>query len=164
MEAITDPSTPAFLQEVEASAASLRLVQVPGKGRYSLLRLRRFWLRRVEAHIALRCRFWFRRVEAHIALHCRFWTRTLFGLVTSLALVEIVWWLLLSGWLFRSEWMRSRYKLKLSIIGDDDKRRKTESDDALRDKFDGFEPFGGTAEMRQEDDKPTRVAGSGQCR
>ncbi|KAH0876537.1 hypothetical protein HID58_063931 [Brassica napus] len=68
------------------------------------------------------------------------------------------------GWLFGSEWMRSRYKVKLSIIGDDDKRRKTESDDALCDKFEGGEPFGRTAGMRQEEDKPTRAAGSGQCR
>ncbi|KAF3485302.1 hypothetical protein F2Q69_00055543 [Brassica cretica] len=30
------------------------------------------------------------------------------------------------GWLFGSEWMRSRYKVKLFIIGDDDKRRKAE--------------------------------------
>ncbi|CAN6861865.1 unnamed protein product, partial [Brassica oleracea] len=30
------------------------------------------------------------------------------GLVTSLALVETAWWLLSSGWLFGSEWMRSR--------------------------------------------------------
>ncbi|KAF2592769.1 hypothetical protein F2Q70_00045483 [Brassica cretica] len=60
--------------------------------------------------------------------------------------------------------MRSRYKVKLSIIGDDDKKRKVESDDALRDNFDGVEPFGGTAGMRQEEDKPTRAAGSEQCR
>ncbi|KAH0876818.1 hypothetical protein HID58_064212 [Brassica napus] len=152
MEAITDPSTPAFFREVEASSASLPPVQVPGKGKYSLLRLRQFWLRRVEVHIALRCRFWFWRVEAHIALCCR------------LALVETAWWLLSSGWLFGSEWMKSRYKVKLSIIGDDDKIRKAESDDVLRDKFDGVEPFGGTAEMRQEEDKPTRAAGFGQCR
>ncbi|KAF2609963.1 hypothetical protein F2Q70_00008840 [Brassica cretica] len=68
------------------------------------------------------------------------------------------------GWLFGSEWMRSRYKVKLSIIGDDDKRKKAESDDALRDKFDGVEPFGRTAGMRQEEDKPTRAARSGQRR
>ncbi|KAF2617759.1 hypothetical protein F2Q68_00040843 [Brassica cretica] len=114
MEAITDPSTPAFLREVEASTAPPPPVQVPGKG--------------------------------------------------SLALVETAWWLLSSGWLFGSEWMRSRYKVKPSIIGDDDKRKKAESDDALCDKFDGVEPFGGTAGMRQEEDKPTRAAGSGQCR
>ncbi|CAG7908076.1 unnamed protein product, partial [Brassica rapa] len=46
-----------FLREVEASSASPPPVLVPGKGRLSLLRLRRFWLRRVGAHIALRCRF-----------------------------------------------------------------------------------------------------------
>ncbi|KAL0674629.1 hypothetical protein Bca4012_002610 [Brassica carinata] len=76
MEAITDPATPAFLREAEASSASPPPVQVPGKGRYSLL--------------------------------------------------QIAWWLLSSGWLLGSEWMRSRYKVKLSIIGDDDKRRKAE--------------------------------------
>ncbi|KAL0670538.1 hypothetical protein Bca4012_033242 [Brassica carinata] len=76
MEAITDPSTPAFLREVEASSASLPPVQFPGK--------------------------------------------------ESLVLVETAWWLLSSGWLLGSEWMRYRYKMKLSIIGDDDKRRKAE--------------------------------------
>ncbi|KAG2248801.1 hypothetical protein Bca52824_088429 [Brassica carinata] len=45
----------------------------------------------------------------------------------SLVLVETAWWLLSSGCLFGSEWMRYRYKVKLSIIGDDDKRKKVEA-------------------------------------
>ncbi|CAF1775618.1 unnamed protein product, partial [Brassica oleracea var. botrytis] len=82
-------------REVEASSASPSPVLVPGKGRLSLLRLRRFWLRRVGAHIALRCRF---RSPFSFGYG-------LGGICGVVLVVRVV-------------------TMKLSIDGDDDKRRK----------------------------------------
>ncbi|CAF2098904.1 unnamed protein product [Brassica rapa subsp. narinosa] len=98
MEAITDPSTPAFFREVEAPSASPPPVLVPGNGRLSLLRLHRFWLRRVEAHIALRCR-----------IRSPFSFGSGLGGICGVAFVA-----------------RVVVRMKLSIDGDNDKRRKAE--------------------------------------
>ncbi|KAH0926385.1 hypothetical protein HID58_018641 [Brassica napus] len=99
MEAITDPSTPAFFREVEAPSASPPPVLVPGNGRLSLLRLHRFWLRRSGL-----------------------------GGICGVAFVA---------------------------------RVVVRSDDALRDMFDGLEPFDRTAGMRRDEVKPTRAPGFG---
>lgn len=74
-EATADPLTPAFPQEVKVQLLSPTPVWVPEKGRLSMLRLRRSWLRRIEAYIALPCRLGSRNLLGFWLLVWLWWFR-----------------------------------------------------------------------------------------